>query len=113
MAELNDSKAKVAQLQLLQQNLQSLLIQKQQFQMQLNEVDSAMTEMNDAKQAYKIIGNIMVLSTKDELTKQLTQRKESFELRLKAIESQEEKLRKKAEELQKEVVFDIKKGGAE
>ena len=113
MAESKNSKAKVAQLQLLQQNLQNLLMQKQQFQMQLNEIDSAMEEMKDAKQTYKIIGNIMVLGTKEELLKQLNQRRESLELRLKMIESQEEKIRKKAEELQAEVVSEMKKGGAE
>ena len=68
---------------------------------------------NLAIKDYKIIGNIMVLSAKEELLKQLNQKREVLELRLKTIESQEEKIRKKAEELQVEVVSDMKKGGAE
>ena len=107
MAEQREHKAKVSQLQILQQNLQSLLVQKQQFQIQLNEIESAASELKDAKQTYKIVGNIMVLGEKESISKQLDQRRDIIELRIKTIESQEEKLRKKAEELQKEILGDM------
>ena len=100
---------KVAQLQLLQQNLQTLLVQKQQFQMQLNEIESASTELANAKQAYKIIGNIMVLSSQENLKKELSEKKEMIDLRLKNFEAQEERLQKKAEELQEAVLAGLKK----
>ena len=96
-------------MQLLQQNLQALLVQKQQFQLQLNEFESALSEIKEAKQAYKIIGNVMILSTRDDLEKTLKEKKETVELRIKNIETQEERLRKKAEELQQEVMQKLKK----
>ncbi len=104
----NKTEEKVAHLQMLQQNLQALLVQKQQFQMQLNETESALAELKNAKQAYKIIGNIMVLSSQQEMEKDLKEKQEMFELRIKNIEAQEERLRKKAEELQKEVLSELK-----
>lgn len=109
MAENKEGEAKMAQLQLLQQNLQGLLVQKQQFQMQFNEIESALKETKDAQKVYKIIGNIMVLSTQTDIEKDLNEKREVVELRIKNIETQEERLRKKAEELQKEVMQDLKK----
>ena len=99
---------KVAQLQLIQQNIQSLLIQKQQFQMQFNEIESAMAELKESKQAYKIIGDIIVSSEKESLEKELKEKAETTELRIKNIETQEERLRKKAEELQKKIMEELK-----
>ena len=109
MAKDKDVQEKVAQLQLLQQNLQTLLVQKQQFQMQLNEIESASSELVNAKQAYKIIGNIMVLSTHETLKKELSDKKEMIELRVKNFEAQEERLQKKAEELKQAVIAGLKK----
>ena len=77
--------------------------------MQLNEIESASKELSDAKQAYKIIGNIMVLSTHEALNKELKEKKEMIDLRLKNFDAQEERLRKKAEELQEAVLKGLKK----
>lgn len=103
------TKQDLAQLQILQHNLQQLLVQKQQFQLQLNEIDSAVKELKDAKQAYKIIGNVMLLSDKETLEKDLNAKKDIFELRIKNIEAQEDRLRNKSDELQKQVVNELKK----
>ena len=103
------AKKDLAQLQMLQHNLQQLLVQKQQFQLQLNEIDSAVKELKDAKQAYKIIGNVMILSDKETLEKDLNAKKDIFELRIKNIETQEDRLRNKSDELQKQVVKEMKK----
>ena len=75
------------------------------------EVDSALNEIEKTDEAYKIVGNIMVASKKDELKKDLEAKKESTELRIKTIETQEEKLREKAEAMQKEVLESMKKWG--
>ena len=102
------AKKDLEQLQMLQHNLQQLLVQKQQFQLQLNEIDSAAKELKDAKQAYKIIGNVMLLSDKETLEKELNAKKDMFELRIKNIEAQENRLRNKSDELQKQVVKELK-----
>lgn len=104
-------KTKVAQLQALHQNLQALLVQKQHFQLQLNEIEAALREVKNTSQAYKIVGNIMVLTNSAELEKDLNEKSESIELRLKNIDIQEERLRKKAEELQKQLISELKANG--
>lgn len=101
--------ANITQLQLLQQNLQNILIQKQQFQKQLTEIDSALKEIKTSPTAYKIIGNIMVASKKEDLQKDLRQKKEILDLRLKNFEKQEQTLKQKTEELQQKVMEEFKK----
>ena len=90
-----EAQEKVQELQLLEQNLQNFLSQKQTFQGQLMETESALEELEKSTTAYQIIGNIMVASNKSELTKKLAEKKETLELRIKTIEKQEEKIKRR------------------
>jgi prefoldin beta subunit len=100
---------KIQQLQIFEQSLQNLLAQKQALQLQIMETESALNELKKVKSAYKIIGNIMVASDKPDLEKDLTNRKETTEIRLKAIEKQERAAREKASKVQEEVLSELKK----
>ncbi|MCX6711842.1 MAG: prefoldin subunit [Candidatus Woesearchaeota archaeon] len=104
-----ETEQKIAELQLLEQNLQNFILQKQTFQAQFLEVDNALNELNNSKEAYKIIGPIMVHSTTEELKKDLNSKKEILNLRIKNIEKQEDKLKEKADSIQSEVLKQIKK----
>ncbi len=67
MAELpKETEQKIAQLQLYEQSLQNILMQKQQFQSQSVEIGSALKELESTEKAYKIVGNIMVASKKED-----------------------------------------------
>lgn len=101
---------KISQLQLLQQNLQNIVLQKQQFQTQIVELDSALNELKSTDKAYKIVGKIMLAASKEELAKELVQKKEIAEIRLKHFNQQEEKLQHNFEELQQEVVKELQQG---
>ena len=99
---------KINQLQLLQQNLQNLVMQKQQVQNQLLEIDSALSELGTTDKAYKIVGKIMLASSKDKLIKDLEEKKEISEVRIKNFKEQEESLQKNIEDTQKEVMAELK-----
>lgn len=104
MAEISkETEQEIAQLQLYEQSLQNILIQKQQFQSQSLEIESALKELETTKEAYKIVGNIMVSSKKEDLKKDLESKKEVVSLRIKALEKQENQIREKAKKLQEEV----------
>jgi prefoldin beta subunit len=110
MAEISkESEKKLGQLQMLEQSMQSLLMQKQQFQLQQTEIESALKELENVDEAYKIVGNIMVLSKKASLKADLNSKKEVAELRIKNIEKQENQLREKASKLQEEVMKEMGK----
>ena len=100
---------KIGQLQMFEQSLQNFLGQKQQFQIQLVEVESALNELNNTDKAFKIVGNIMVESDKNELKADLQSKKEMLELRLKTMERQEAQVREKASKLQSDILKKIKK----
>lgn len=100
---------KIQQLQTIEQNMQHLLKQRQQFQMQLMEVDSAVEELKKTEKAYRIIGNIMVLSEKSSLEKELAEKKERMELRVKSVEKQENSLKEQAKTLREEVMKSMQK----
>ena len=100
---------KINQLQMIEQSLQTYLAQKQNFQAQLKEAETALEELDKTKTAYKITGGIMVLAEKKDLIKDLKQKKELLALRLENIEKQESKIGKKAKDLQEEVLGELKK----
>lgn len=111
MAEQEISKEteqKIGQLQMYEQSLQTFLAQKQQFQSQLVEAESALGELENTETAYKIVGNIMVMSDKKELKADLESKKEMFELRIKSMEKQENQVREKTQKLQSEILKKIK-----
>ncbi len=99
---------KINQLQLIQQNLQNISLQKQQFESQLTEIESALSELATSEKSYKILGKIMLLTPKDQLTTELSNKKEILQLRLKNFEKQEILLKKNLESLQTDVVTDFK-----
>ena len=102
------NKENIQQLQILEQSLHNVLVQKQQFQAQLIEIESALVELEKSNVSYKIIGNIMVASNKEDLKKDLEEKKEVFSARVKILEKQEQKFKEEAQKLQKELMKEIK-----
>jgi prefoldin beta subunit len=110
MSTEQEADEKIGRLTMLEQNLQNTALQKQSFHLQLLEIESALKEVESSPEAYKIVANIMVRSDKTELAKELIEKKEMVELRIKSLEKQESKLREKATELQQEVLGKLEKG---
>lgn len=108
MTSDKETEQKISQLQLLEQGIQNFNLQKQQFQSKLMETDSALEELNSTDTCYKIIGNIMVKSDKTSLKEQLEEDKTNINIRIKAVEKQEEAIRQKAKAIQEEVIKEMK-----
>ena len=101
------SNEKVQRLGLYEQTLTQLLNQKKQLQSQMVELDSALAALQDEKEAYKIIGNVMVRHDAKTLKADIEEKKKALSIRLKSCEKQEESTREKASALQKEVMADM------
>ena len=106
-----ETKEKISQLQNLEQNINSIIAQKQQFQQQNLEIENALSQIEKTDKAFRIIGNIMVASTKKQIKSELNEKKEIVELRLKTLDKQEDKLREQASQLQQDVLKEMKKSG--
>lgn len=100
----------IQEMQLIEQSLQNILLQKQAFQMELSEIDAALKELGSAgEEVFKIVGNLMIKTEKKKTQEDLENKKKLLELRLKTFEKQEESLSQKLEKLREEVLKSTKK----
>lgn len=95
---------KIQELQILEQNIQNLIMQKQTIQIELNETANAISDLKKSgDEVYRIVGGLMVRSEKDLLLSDLEEKKKVFELRISSIEKQEKIFDEKAETFKKEL----------
>jgi len=99
-----ETQEKIQQLQMIQQSMQQFLMQKQQFQSQLIEVESALEEIEKTDTAYKIVGSILVSAKKEDLKKELDEKRNILNIRIKTLEKQEQQLKDRSTSMQKEVL---------
>ncbi len=93
----------VQELQIIEHNLHNLLMQKQAFQLELNETSNALEEVKKTKdEVYKVTGSIMLKADKPAVLKELEEKKKIFELRVNTIEKQEKIFESKAKDLQEQ-----------
>lgn len=96
----------LVRLQQLQQTLQSVVTQKQQVDLEMNETDKALTELEkstDDTPVYKSVGSILVKSTRQTLLTELKERKELLSTRVTVLGKQEERTREKLKEIQEKL----------
>ncbi|RLF48365.1 MAG: prefoldin subunit beta [Thermoplasmata archaeon] len=109
-----DINEKVAQLQTIQQQLQLILTQKYQYEIEAKEIESTLKELKSLPEdtpVYRSIGAILVrVKDREELIKELEERKENIEVRLKGIEKQESVLRGRYDVLQREIAKFLRTG---
>lgn len=99
----------IQELQLLEQNLQNFLMQKQAFMMEKNETENALEELKKTDDdVYKIAGQIMLRAKKSAVEKELKHKKDIIELRVKSIEKQEETIKEQLIKKRDEVLKKLK-----
>ena len=100
-----DNNDKIQQIHFMESNLQNLFMQKQAFQMELSESQSAIKEIeNSDEEIFKIIGQLMIKTDKQKTKEELSNKERILKLRIKTIEKQEGSLTEKMENLRKEVI---------
>ena len=96
----------VSKMQQSQQNLQSVLAQKQQVEMENTESDRALEELqkaNDDEQVFKYAGSILIKSDKKTLIEELEEKKELSKTKITVLEKQEERLKTSLQEQEKKI----------
>jgi len=92
-------------LQILEQNLQQTMLQKQAFQMELGETQAAIKEIEKSgDDVFKIIGQLMIKSEKKAVMSELANKEKLINLRIRALEKQEETFSEKIDSLQHEIM---------
>ena len=90
----------------MQQNLQAVLIQKQQVELELTETEKALEELGkaaDSEAIYKFVGNLLLKVEKDAIVKELTEKKELSTTRKLVLAKQEGRFRESLKDLQAKI----------
>ncbi|MCL5018413.1 MAG: prefoldin subunit [Candidatus Pacearchaeota archaeon] len=101
---------KIQEMQILEQRLQNSLLQKQAFQMELAETNSAMNELEKSgDDVFKIIGQLMIKSEKSKIKDELENKQKILEMRIKSFDKQEEIINDQLGKMQEELINSGKK----
>ena len=96
----------IAKMQQSQQNLQSILMQKQQVEMENAESDRALEELKkaaDDDQVFKYAGSILIKSDKKSLIDELEEKKELSKTKSTVLSKQEERLKTSLQEQEQKI----------
>lgn len=89
-----------------QQNLQAILAQKQQVELELGETEKALEELgkaSDSEAVYKFAGNLLVKVKKEDVQKELGEKKELAATRKMVLSKQESRFRETLKDLQAKI----------
>jgi prefoldin beta subunit len=96
----------VSRLQQLQQNLQAIMMQKQQLEVETVETDRALEELKKAgpdDAVYKNAGSVLVKAKKDEVIKELEEKKELSNTRVMVLGKQETRVKENLKEVESKI----------
>lgn len=102
----------IMKLQQTQQNLQSILTQKQQLELEQIESDKALDELKNAnseEMVYKFAGSILIKSNKKDLITELEEKKELANTRSIVLSKQEARIKQNIKE-QEDKINEMIKG---
>ena len=91
----------LVQMQTFQQQYQAVAMQRESLSVQRLEVEKALEELEklkDSDEVYKAVGPILVKSTRMNLVKEMKERKEVIDVKLKSVNAQEETIGRKVSE---------------
>ncbi len=97
----------LGQLQQIQQQLQLVTQQRTQIDIRLKDTERALEELKKTTEKtpiYKNIGSLLIRApNKQSIEKELTENKETLEIRKKTLEQQEGRFKEKSQELQSKI----------
>jgi prefoldin beta subunit len=100
-----DRDKKIQEMQILEQSLQQILMQKQAFQMEISETEAALKELdNSGEDVYKVIGQLMLKADKKEIKKELETKQKLLKTRIDNLDKQEQEFSKKLEKIRNEII---------
>ncbi|MDI6811024.1 MAG: prefoldin subunit beta [archaeon] len=95
-----------AQLQQLKAQIEALGRQKMQVEALLRETENALEELEKVDEnslIYKNVGELLIKASKETVKEDLAEKKETYDLRVKTLERQEERAQKRYQQLQEQL----------
>ena len=106
----------IAQYQQIQQQLQMIMAQRNQYSMQLEEAERALAEIGKSKPEtpiYRNVGSLLIkVESLEDLKKELGEMKDTLGIKVKSLERQENQLKERFGSLRTEIQEALKGAGA-
>lgn len=100
-----EDKERFQELQIIEQSIQNILLQKQAYQMELSETKAALEELNSSgEEVYKMIGQLMLKTNKEKMKSEILSKEKLIELRISSLEKQEKNLSEQLQALRDEIL---------
>jgi prefoldin beta subunit len=99
-------KEQVSRFQQIQQNLQAIMMQKQQVELESVEIDRALEDLGKAGSedtVYKSAGPLLIRTKKEDITKELDEKKELAKTRLMVLSKQETRVKDNLKEVENKI----------
>ena len=99
-------KEQLSRLQQLQQNLQAIMMQKQQVELEIVETDRALEEIKKAvgeDTVYKSAGPLLIKSKREDVMKELEEKKELANTRIIVLGKQETRVKENLKEVENKI----------
>lgn len=103
----------LTRLQQLQQNLQAIMMQKQQLEAESIEIEKATEELKKSEEneaVYKSVGPLLIKTKKDETLKELDEKKDLANTRLVVLGKQETRVKENLKEVENKINEMIRTG---
>jgi len=103
----------LTRLQQMQQNLQAILMQKQQLEAESVEIEKATEELKKSEQdevVYKSVGPLLIKTKKDDTLKELDEKKDLSNTRLVVLGKQETRVKENLKEVENKINEMIRMG---
>ena len=100
-------------LQQIDQQVKVLAQQRTQLELQLRETENALKELEGVEEEttiYKSIGMLLIKSDRNKLKEELTDKKETLDMRIKTLQRQEERSKKQRDEMREKLARQIQGG---
>jgi prefoldin beta subunit len=108
----------ISRLQQLQQNLQAIMMQKQQLEVEMVDTDRALQELKKASAddaIYKNAGSVLIKAKKEDVLKELEEKKELSNTRVMVLGKQEARVKENLKEVESkinEMIRSMQAGGS-
>lgn len=101
----NEMQQNIVEFEKNRNQLLAISNQKQQFQIQSAALSEAVSELEKTseKKVFKAVGNILIQVDTEKVKKEISEKKESLELRIKTLQKQEDSMVSKLNKLKSEI----------
>lgn len=104
-----ETKKKIQQIQIYEQNFQQLLLEKRALSLEIEELESSLKDLEKYDgETFKIIaGQYIIKLDRNKILEEIVHKKEVLSLRIKNLEKQEKDYAERMEDLQREIIREI------